>query len=180
MHAFRTAEEFRAHLPCERCEDPQHTEARAIARDGFHIKFGVKIAQLSIPSRTVETARTIILETNSLPELIIALQEVYKVTHPTLVADDEWRGIAADMIRLGRDAEAVAMLVEKAPHVTPYIKALEDFLAAFAALPALDAYERMVQRSAGHWTGRIEMREQIAVYARAIETWKKAMSVQNP
>lgn len=59
--------------------------------------------------------------------------------------DNDWRDVCADMIRLKRDSEAVALLVEKAPGVVPYIRALEALYEAFAKLPAQDAFDRMVK-----------------------------------
>lgn len=81
------------------------------------------------------------------------------------------------MIRLGKDKEAVALLVEKSPHTTPYIKALEDFMAAFAHLPAEDAYEHMVRRTTGHNTGKLELHDKIEHYEAACRAWRRAMDL---
>ncbi len=98
-----------------------------------------------------------------------------------LIEPEGWRGVCADMIRLGKDQEAVALLVEKAPSVVPYIKALEGLLEAFAKLPAEDAYERMVQRDAASsmWAGKIETREKIDAFHQAVTAWKTAMSIRS-
>ncbi len=62
------------------------------------------------------------------------------------LARDAWREIVGDMIREGRDADAVAMLVEHSPDVVPYIKALENVVAKLGKICTHEVLWEQMQR----------------------------------
>ena len=66
--------------------------------------------------------------------------EVEPTLDKPLVVGNGWRDVCADMIREGKDVDAVAQLVKNSPDVVSYIWLLEALETAFGKLPTADTF----------------------------------------